>query len=490
MKKILLLLIISSLLFSCNDYLDVNKDPNNPNNVDINQLLPSVQVFIGSVVGNDLFNMSGFFVQYTDQNPEANQYNVLAEYNFRTDVFDRSYANIYSGALMDIKKIQEKASLNNDWNNYYAATLLKAYILQVFVDVMDQAPYSEALNGVNNTMPKWDKGEDIYKGILSEIDEAEKKLSSGLNDISSDFLLDGNINKWIQFGNALKLKIYMRSSNVWDNSIAVKKLIDENNFFDGDIKLDIYKDEKSRRNPWYETNISVLSASNHVASYPIISYLKKTNDPRISSIFNKAKKSSTFEGEIPGSKSQLQKKLEDFSTIKAWATKPVYFYTQSELQFFISEAYLRYYNDDIRAKKAYEAAIQANFATRDVSNPSVIYGSGQSAEWNSSSAQSQKIELIGMQKWVAACMINNTEAWAEMRRLDIPKLSVYSANDINKNPLIYESGDIISPMVNSLGEGKLVKRLYYPQKSINLNKNTPKNDPPATITQNIWWDIN
>ena len=44
------------------------------------------------------------------------------------------------------------------------------------------------------------------------------------------------------------------------------------------------------------------------------------------------------------------------------ATKPVYFFTQAELQFLIAEVYARFLNDDANAKSAYEAGVTADFA--------------------------------------------------------------------------------------------------------------------------------
>ena len=46
------------------------------------------------------------------------------------------------------------------------------------------------------------------------------------------------------------------------------------------------------------------------------------------------------------------------------ATKPVYFFTQAELQFLIAEVYARFHNDDANAKSAYEAGVTADFAVR------------------------------------------------------------------------------------------------------------------------------
>ena len=491
MKKLFIIALSLISLVGCNDYLDVNKDPNNPVEMDNKLLIPSAQGFIAAVVGGDMHNTAAFMAQYCDQMPEANQYNNLAEYSFQTDLFNRSYSNLYSGALKDLDIIRNQASAKGLAGDYFIATVLRAYTFQVLSDYLDKAPYSEALQGSSNPMPKWDNGEDIYAGILSELNEAQSKLGNAPAVSGGDLMYEGNINKWIQFANALRLRIYMRSSTVQDNSAKIKALIDEGNFFSGDVKMDVFADEESKRNPWYQTN-AISLAKNHVGSYPIISYLKATTDPRIASMFVVAKKSGEYEGMLPGSKTQLinTNKNDAYSGLVYYAKMPVYFITQSELQFFLAEAYLRFYNDDAKAKASYEAAIDANFYTTRELNPetfkiSDIIQPGRPTAWDSAASIDDKLRLIGMQKWVALCMINNTEAWSEVRRMNYPKLSSKTAEEINTSATGYIAGDMIAPWVNTLGEQNLVKSLWYPQRAVDLNKNTPAQ---KKLTDPVWWD--
>jgi len=58
-------------------------------------------------------------------------------------------------------------------------------------------------------------------------------------------------------------------------------LVSAGNFFKGDVKFNAYTDEADKRNPWYSANKVNLNTTNHVASYPIVTYLLATSDPRI-----------------------------------------------------------------------------------------------------------------------------------------------------------------------------------------------------------------
>ena len=80
-----------------------------------------------------------------------------------------------------------------------------------------------------------------------------------------------------------------------------------------------------------------------------------------------------YVGQLPGGKTHMQSilgtdnwKNKNVSAIdySIGATKPVYFFTQAELQFLIAEVYARFHNDDANAKIAYEAGVTADFAVR------------------------------------------------------------------------------------------------------------------------------
>lgn len=485
MKKILIVATSVALFTACD--LDINQDPNHPTEVSSTLVLPAVQNSIACTVGDGMYNYAGFFAQYYDQLPEANQYNTLCDYTFTesSQIIDRSYRTLYAGALEDVDVIlKDKSATNAD---KFAATVLRAFSFQLLVDNMDQAPYTEALQGNKNSMPKWDGGQSIYEGVLAEMDAAEAAIGSS-SMLCSDLLLSKNVKQWIGFANALRLRMYLRfidaGVSATEYTAKVKALVDAGNFFAGDVKFDVYSDEAEKRNPWYACN-KVELAMNHVASYPIVTYMKSTNDPRIAFNFAKAANSKEYAGELPGSKAALNKKNADFSFLNYYATKPVYFFTQSELKFLLAEVYLRFYNNETKAQAAYEAGINADFAARSMTaDPSVMYGTGGAVAWSTAADNDAKLQLIYMQKWVALCYMDHMEAWSEIRRTDCPKLSSKTGTEINANPTVYTPGELIAPYRNGLGTG-MVKRMFFPLTARQLNKNTPAAIP---LTTGVWWD--
>ncbi len=489
MKKIITIVSLAVFLSGCS--LDVNTDPNYPTKVSSALVLPAVENSIATVVGDGMYNYAGFFAQYYDQMPEANQYNILSEYTFteQSQIIDRSYRSLYAGALEDVDVILKDENATEA--DKFAATVLRALSFQLLVDNMDVAPYTEALQGSSNSMPKWDNGQVIYEGVLAELDAAEANLTANSVMNVSDLLLNKKVNEWIGFANALRLRMYLRfidaGIDVSTYTSKVKSLIDANNFFTNDVKYDVFSDEADKRNPWYSTN-KINLTTNHVASYPIITYLQYTNDPRIAYNFVKAVNTNDYAGELPGSKTALSsKKNADYSFLNYYATKPVYFFTQSELQFLLAESYIRFYSNDAKAQAAYEAGIDADFAARNMNTPAtVMYGAGGRVAWSTATDNTSKLQLIYMQKWVALCYMDHMEAWSEIRRTDVPKLSSYTASEIYANSTVYTPGELISPMRNGFGAGTLVKRMFFPLTARQLNTNTPPTEP-ATVP--VWWDV-
>lgn len=496
MKKTILYIAAGLLLTGCN--LDINDDPNYPSSSSVTSdlVFPSAENYIADCIGDQMFNYGGFFAQYFEQAPTANQYNDLAELNIDEgkDLFNRCYRNLYAGALTDIKTIMEETSSTAD---LFACTVLRAQAFQLLVDNMSDAPYTEALQGSANTNPMWDDGQTIFEGILAELDEAEANLSSSDVMTVTDPMLSQDINQWKGYANALRLRIYLRmidgGINASEYTSKVKALVNESNFFDGDVTWDVYSNASGQYNPWYDSYYS-LGTSNHCASYPIVSYMSLTSDPRISYAFSPRAKDDTYVGQLPGCKTLIGEWMgigsgynEDYVSMINYSpatSMPVYMFTQSELQFLIAEVELRFNNNDSAAKTAYEAGVTEDFTSRGADGASSFLSSVRTG-WDNQSTTTDKLNLIYMQKWVALFYRDHMEAWSEIRRTDVPALSSASAQAIYNDPSAYSAGDMIEPGVNYINAGGLAKRVPYPSTARSLNKNTPT---AKLLSDRVFWD--
>lgn len=493
MKKIFAIIIFSSLLFAgCDDWLDVNTDPGNPTDVGPELVLPAAQASLATRLGGTLYNMGGFYAQYFTQAPEANQYNDLSTYDLRTDFLDNDYQEIFAGCLNDLERVRTSSEEAENWGNYLAATVLRAYAFQVWVDMVDKSPFTEALLGTEFTQPMWDDGKAVYDGVYAEIDEALGKVTSESTVSSTDMILGGNINEWVGFANALKLKLLMRQSGVTNVAADVNALIDAGMFMTVDVEMASFTDAVNKRNPWYETTQQLNTDRNHVAAIPIIRFLQSKSDPRLEMLYNPAESSGAYEGFYPALKEiQLGYLTTDFSRAVGYATQPVTLFSMAELYLFIAEAELKFNNDKAAAKAAYEMAVDAGLATKGIDPTTVdLYGSAEKPYFFDTGASNDMLfEQIMMQKWVALCQTNNYEAWCELRRTQIPK---YFGNlDDYGDGTDYVAGQYLDPAKNLLPDGYYVpNRMPYPDLAVSRNENTPALDGTQGFINKVWWDNN
>lgn len=492
MKKIFLLVSAAVVLASCD--MDINDNPNYPSADDMTSELqfPAAVNALATTCGDALFNHAGFFVQYFDQMPEANQYNTLAELNIdeASDLFLRPYRVLYAGALQDLKEIADRSTNTLD---LFVAQVIRTHTFQVLVDCTDKTPYKEILQGNANSAPKYDDGQFVYESVLKELDDAEANISEYDSKITLiDPVFKNDVNQWKGYANALRLRMYLRfiDANIdAANYIAkAKALVDADEFFTGDVTWDVYQDQEGQWNPWYDAQNSL--ANNHCAAYPIVEYYKTMGDPRISYVISQRSKDKTYVGLYPGSKqdnvfwSGSTPKNEDVSGISYSPMKdsPIYLFTQSELQFLIAEVQLRFNNDDAAAKQAYEAGVTSDFAARKIDGAEKFLGAN--GAWTSVS--SDNLKLIYMQKWAALFMRDHIEAWSEQRRTDVPAVSKSTAAQIKANPMLYTAGDLIVPVRNMKGNGGLCLSIPYSSDSRRYNTNTPA---ARHITDRVFWDV-
>lgn len=492
MKKYLLYTAACLLaLTSCD--LDINDNPNYPSSgaVTADLIFPAAENAVADVVGDQLFNYGGFFAQYFEQRPEANQYNDLAELKIdeSTNLFDRCYRLIYAGALQDLNEIMSRDGVNA--SDKFACTVLRAYALALVVDNLDKAPYSEALQGSANPNPAWEDGQVVYNGILKEMDDAEAAL--GDDDMTlTDPMLNKSMAQWRGFANALRLRLLLRlidgGIDAAANEAKAKALVNEGNFFTGDVAWNVYSNAEGQYNPWYASRRE-LRTLNHVAAYPIVSYMTLTNDPRIAYGMLPNEAEGLYVGQIPGSKTLMatwagEWKNANVSTINYNSTiaMPCYLFTQSELQFLIAEVQLRFNKNDAAAKAAYEAGVKADFSSKGAAGVDEFLA-GNAVNWDKAAS---KLNLIYKQKWAALFMRDHMEAWSEIRRTDVPATCAASAEDIFNDPTQYVAGDMILNAVNNIQAGGLAKRVPYPATARQLNKNTPE---AKLLSDRVFWDV-
>lgn len=473
-------------LTACEEYLDVNQDPNTPaeSNLSANDLFPSVEMQLAATYGGDLRCVAGYHAQFYSQYFGTSNYLDYSQFTMSPTRCSDFYSLFNQRCLNNIQTILEKTEANGDWGSYLAATTLRAFIFQTMIDCWGEIPYTEALDA-SNTSPKYDDGKDVYAGILAELDAALEKATAS-STVCTNFLFPGEkADSWIKFANALKLRILMRESKAVDVKSQLQALVAENNFPTADVKFaGCWKDEKGGFSPFYDNDFADGRQFNIVANVAIMGTMLQKNadgdvvysDGRLSAYWN-TNKSGAYTGAISGTNFSTSDsyKSDYWCRPVASGTMPVVILSVAETEFFLAEYYARYGSADDAATH-YAAAVNASF--------DAVGAAGADAYLALYPFDATKYaQVLGLAKWIDLSGYNTFEAWCELRRLGYPTFGSIKGRDMydeqtdaSYKPELYVAGTLYTPLqvFGQVGENKLLARYPYPESSSTRNSNVPE----------------
>ena len=481
MKKIFTLfaiVILGSYMTSCQSFLDINKDPNSPapEVMTTDMVFPAAELALAAVYGDYLRITGGMFSQHYAQDFGTSNYLGYSQFDIASNQTSTFYTVIYSQCLANLQFLIGKAEETEEWGTYLAATVLKAFAFQVLVDAYGEVPYSEAFDPTN-TAPKYDEGADIYAAILAELDNALSKATYS-SKVATNFLFGAdNAEPWIQFANALKLKILMRESDVANVSGQIADLVTAGNFPADDVAFSgIWADESGKANPFDQEEFATYFGSTQVNICLNIALLKVLEGDGRLPAFWRTNSNGEFTGGVSGTNFSTSQnyKAAFFCRPNAKYNDPVTLISKAEVEFFLAEYEARY-GSDAKAKEHYEAAIEASFASAGVGGVDAVLAS---YSWNKADYK----RLIGIQKWAALSNGSNFEAWCELRRLGYPQMGsvkgtdIYNVNSDAYSPGLLEAGTLYTPIQynTDVGAGNVVQRFPYAESSTSRNANVPE----------------
>ncbi|MCC8018349.1 MAG: SusD/RagB family nutrient-binding outer membrane lipoprotein [Rikenellaceae bacterium] len=510
MKKLSILFITVSLLFSsCENMLDINHNPNRLEELeDVSTILAVAQLGLAyNTMSWDVAFGGGYWVQYWTQNYTASQFKDLCRYA-DTD-FNTFYSSLVAGAMKDLQYMIDVASEDESQLGYYfVAEALQIFGWQFLVDLYGNVPYFEALRGdegINH--PEFDDGETIYNDLLDRIDKLlALDLSGAYVDSDADMVFAGNMNRWREFANSLKLKLNMRLTETSGyNNASMVTFIENNDFLsqNASISGSIFEDQDYKRHPLYEYNTGTTFVStNVIACKSFFDYLSVNGDPRVGKYFNgdqgaffgdyDSKQDSDGDGTTDNKESFARARLSnsaDLILISSW-----------ENNFRIAEVYVRA-GDYNTARTYYEAGVEASFTQVNATNfvtddedanyPEIINtitDAGSYAEWPASGSQNDYLDLIGHQRWVAHYYFQHGESFLERNRTKIPAVSDIDVRaDRNYAWYNFPVGDLTLSVVGRDNlNGNLPASLLYPYSVVSRNNNSLPQKP--NLGEKVFWD--
>ncbi len=497
MKKIILYVAFVFSMFSavsCNDFLDVNTDPNSILDAPIENLLTSATVSLGFMGGSDLHRFGALLAQqFSGQGQGATtQPQEFERYNIQGSDLNNVWAYVYSLTLADIDQIIKKAEGNSP---HYSgvAKIMKAYLFQLVVDTWGNAPYSEAFKYTENLSPKFDEGSAIYPELIKLLDEAIVDLnartsvkSPGGNSTFFPGAFATSKPRWERLANTLKLRllIHQTKSNRSGTIAEIAKLVNANAPFmaaNADNFQMTFINEPRRHNPIHQFELD--RTNQFFPNATLVGLMNAKTDPRRPRYFTPfpfTRSAAQFAGakgnDAPSTKySRMHIYLRGDTTNTAAVTAqvdgsilpgaytyngtaPIRLFTFAEYNFIRAEAAVL--GAPGNAQDFFQAGIRASMEAAGVSAAAIT--AYLTANGTLPDAEADKIKAIIEEKFVANFGVV-LEPWNDWRRTGFPVIPT-PANALFPN----------TP-----------RSLFYPQTEIDLNPNARQK---ANMDERVFWD--
>jgi len=484
MKKIkalykILIVLPAFLVTGCNDFFNVNDNPNNPKEVPPTVLLPAALVGSAFSNGNELNRFASTIMDYNygaGGSPGTWDIYVTDGSNFgnqwRFEIYGGSLIT-YNDLINAAEKVDSKAYVG-------IAKIMKAYTFSIATDVWGDVPYSEALEGAAVLQPKLDKQEDIYKGNAAlGIQSLFDLVREGLADLNADsqfkpgaedLVYGGDLDNWKRAGNTLLLKFAIQISDrepalaaqVINEVITANKYITAN-----DQNLSVkFGAAVGSQSPIYTWTYNSLFQNDMMASSGYVALLQGLNDPRLDIFITKPTGNFvTYQNGFIGTLAPVKNRSKWSEAVTSSdGSGPIRLVTNAQRAFILAEAALTlpgvtlpktaqtYYAEGITASMT-----EAGVATADISDYIANNPLAGTTE--------EQLEQIITQKYIAWTG-NGLEAWNDYRRTGYPKLPEH---------------------LNAVGiDGKRPRRAQYINEEVQRNSHF---SPIVLSNVNVWWDV-
>lgn len=382
---------------------------------------------------------------------------------------------------------------------YHLVTVVKDYAALLTVDFYNSIPYSEAFRGKDRLFfPKYDDPKEIYISVLNDLKKISEELPAAYDKMSpaavstfknQDIAFRGDINKWLQYINALRLKYALRISGVDENTAKthINETLAKNNLPTTDMVWQMPYDLDPRNGGEWVRGLFEGWAGTFIPNiiikrmnYGTSAYEKGIDDPRLPVIAFPTKHSNFSEsigdyrgvsmnadaqkpiydggekyytggpnGNISDHFKQNSKSLYNFANITMNKKFPVYMMSQAEVDLILAEITLKNLGNtgrtaDAHIKNAisnstnfwYNRSDESDFQkgqlilhpAKPAASDVTKYADFIAAKYNAKTNADDKLEIIMQQKYIHLNIMCPYELWTEVRRTRHPKLEPMTFN--------------------------------------------------------------
>ncbi|WP_128548027.1 SusD/RagB family nutrient-binding outer membrane lipoprotein [Larkinella soli] len=506
--------LLATVLFatSCQEYLDVNKDPNNPTQVPAaSRLVGAITTTNGAAMWRGAREIAGV-TQYgvtkltTGTNRNAETWRFTASYFLWQNAYTWALPNCVDLALLGEKEGSPHLA--------GAGKVLQAINFGMLTDQYGAIVMSEAYDGVSQVKltPKMDPQQTVYQGIDRLLDEAVALFNNptnttGLNAAGGDIMYQGDVDKWRRLAWSLKaryLNHLAKKQGLYDPKKVIEACTNGFNKDGMDAEFPyIANAQQTDQNPWFSWGGFTSATDPRYFTYSqfFVDMLTKLpvteteyQDPRISRIMMPAASDGKYRGLKPGAglaggqggtgRFTSENDYGRFSNSGFYtrANSPFPFITYSEVKLIEAEARLRS-GDAAGALVAYEEGVKANMRKLGVSAAEInAYWAAQVADGLAAHFQTltRGLSHIMRQKYITQCL--NPETWVDMRRMD------YS-NEIY-GPSLQRPANLNTVIFDATNPKDWIQAMVYETNEQNRNPaNVGDNTEKTRLKTPLWWNV-
>jgi Starch-binding associating with outer membrane len=242
----IIILFAATVTFSgCKKYLDINSDPDTPQNPDASSIFPAMLSAIPRGLQYDGSLYASKYIQnfgvLNGSTATITNFDRMS-YNAGSDVNGDIWRQCYFGLGKNLDYIIINGTNKKQWDYVGAAQVLKAMMFQYATDYHGEIIFKEAFLE-NKAFFKYDEQQVVYAGIDSILRLGISNLARSDNDATTirlakgDYVFNGNTSRWIKFAWGLMARnahrITNKSNYQADSVIAFcnRSLVDVNDDF-------------------------------------------------------------------------------------------------------------------------------------------------------------------------------------------------------------------------------------------------------------------
>jgi hypothetical protein len=485
LRASLLLLGFAALAGGCDiTDLDINHSPNAATEAQGNLLFPTALAAIASNRSIEMQPGTAEFVQIWASNGSASVFTDPERYVISPFTAGNVGAGIDGTSLRNLSLTEQQALASDPAkpNAAAQAEIMMAYDFLLLTQLYGDIPYTEALDGAQFPNPHFDSQESVLHGIVAKLDSATARINTtdaAGKLTTGDLVFGGDMAKWTQFANSLKLRTLMIIRNK-DGSVdpQISSLLSQPLIRDNADEADIpYFITTGNENNLWKLNdqfggfIGVGPEGNGFifAGKTLVDLMESLGDPRIDTYFALPVDLSTGDA-IPGATHVGQEAgvftYDNVSMVSQniiredWPSRMA---TAAEVWLFEAE-FLATQGDLAGAHTSYVNGVQAGLDYFDGKSGDI--SAADKAAYVSSlpsfSSQAQALDAIHAQQYVEV-LDRAPENWTQWRRTHYPDLPL---------PVNAQLGDII-------------RRFPYPNDEQSANPNAPSSPP---LDQPMWFE--